>query len=242
MSMNVFDLKGSRYASDGPGGDDYRGERFTLQQGIVVAEVTHHGREGFRLSFVPTEEFQRTRNQEHRIIGTFARLPRVGRAAEWASNRIVPLGEWQAAETTGQLKTHAITRVDPEGDGRITPGEYRLEVESQGDWSCRFIQPELGQSVSPLDQVDVDSENRSSTVLGPHISGSRPVLASVRHGGIGLFNASAYSVDGTHHCVIHEGRGQFHVQDVQTAIKPGKEYLVLVNSAGGWNLSFSEGY
>ena len=77
--MDVFDLKGSKYASGGTGGDDYRGKEFTLQQGIVVANITHHGEGQFRLSFAPSEEFQGTRNQEHRVIGTFARLPRVGR-------------------------------------------------------------------------------------------------------------------------------------------------------------------
>ena len=242
MSMDVFDLKGSKYASGGTGGDDYRGKEFTLQQGIVVAEINHHGEGQFRLSFAPSEEFQRTRNQEHRVIGTFARLPRVGRAAEWASNRIVPLGEWQAAETTGRLETLSITRVDAEGGDRINPGEYRMEVASQGQWSCRLMQPELGQSAFALDQVDAEIENQPSTVLGPHISGSRPVIANVRHRGLGHFSATAYSVDGTHHCAIHEGRGQFYVQDLQTAVRPGKEYLILVNSEGGWNLSFREGY
>ena len=187
MIMSVFDLKGSKYASGGPGGDDYRGGEFTLKQGIVVAEVTHHGEGRFRLSFAPSEGFQRSRNQEHRVIGTFARLPRVGRAAEWASNRIVPLGEWQASETTGPLKTIAITRVDVEGDNRITPGEYRLQVESQGEWSCRFIQPELGQSASPLDQAEMESANQPSTVVGPYTSGGRPVLAGVQHRGAGFF-------------------------------------------------------
>ena len=155
MIMSVFDLKGSKYTSGGPGVADYRGEEFTLKLGILVAEVVHRGEGRFRLSFAPSEEFQRSRNQEHRVIGTFARLPRVGRAAEWASNRIVPLREWQPSDTTGPLETFAITRVDSEGDDRIAPGEYRLEVESQGEWSCRFIQPELGQSASPLDQVHV---------------------------------------------------------------------------------------
>ena len=242
MIMSVFELKGSKYASGGPGGDDYRGGEFTLKQGIVVAEVAHCGERPFRLSFAPSEEFQRSRNQEHRVIGPFARLPRVGRAAEWASNRIVPLGEWQTSETMGPLKTVAVTRVDVEGDNRITPGEYRLEVESQSEWRCRFIQPELGQSASPLEEVYLESENQPSTVVGPHISGGRPVLASIQHRGVGFFSAMAYSVDGTHHCVIHEGRGQFRVQDLQTAIRPGKEYLILVNSEGGWDFSFSEGY
>ena len=242
MSMDVFDLKGTKYASDGPGGDNYSGDVFTLRQGIVVAWVAHHGEGRFRLSFAPSEEFQQARNQEHRVIGTFARLPRVGRAAEWASNRVVPLGEWRAAETTGQLEAIAVTRVDAEGDDRISPGEYRLKVEAQGQWNCRFMQPELGQSALPLDQVDVESETQPSMVVGPYISGSRPVLARAVHRGVGLFSAMAYSVDGIHHCVIHEGRGQFHVQDLRTGIRPGKEYVILVNSEGGWNLSFVEGY
>ena len=243
MRTNLFDLMGSKYSSGESGGEIYRGAEFTLRQGIVVAEIVHHGQGSFKLTFVPSEGFQRARNQEHRVIGRFVRLPRVGGAAEWASNRIVPLREWPAAENSGPLHAFSATRVDEDGDGRIAPGEYRLEVESQGDWSCRFIQPDLGQSISPLDQVDMEVDDQSSSsVVGPHMSGARPTLASVRHHGMGHFKANAYSVDGTHQCVIHEGRGQFSVQDLQTEVRPGKEYLVLVNSDNRWNLTFSEGY
>ena len=58
MIMSVFDLKGSKYASGGPGGNNYGGEEFTLKQGIVVAEVTHRGEGRFRLSVTPHRGIQ----------------------------------------------------------------------------------------------------------------------------------------------------------------------------------------
>lgn len=79
-------------------------------------------------------------------------------------------------------------------------------------------------------------------LLGPYTSAARPIVAEIRHYGISDFNAHAYSLDGTHQCLIHRQQGQFYIQDLPTRILPGKEYLLLINSPAEWNITFSEGY
>ena len=53
---------------------------------------------------------------------------------------------------------------------------------------------------------------------------------------------TAYSVDGTHQCDVYEDQGQFLVEDIPTDIKPGKEYMFLIEADGDWDVGFTEGY
>ena len=59
-----------------------------------------------------------------------------------------------------------------------------------------------------------------------------------------MFLIAALAVDGTHQCMVyhHEDGGQFAVEDHQTEILPGKEYLLYVVADGDWTMSLKEGY
>ncbi len=54
--------------------------------------------------------------------------------------------------------------------------------------------------------------------------------------------AAAYSVDGTHKCLVFNQAGQFYVEDQPTEIIPSKEYLFYFETDGEWNINFTEGY
>ena len=43
------------------------------------------------------------------------------------------------------------------------------------------------------------------------------------------------------HCAIHEEQGQFQTQEIQTEIRPGKEYMFFISAEGEWSMTFSEG-
>ena len=79
-------------------------------------------------------------------------------------------------------------------------------------------------------------------IFPPMTSGRRPVMATVRHMGADDFFALAFSVDGTHQCEVHSETGQFFAEEIQTGIRPGKEYILLVGADGEWDIEFSEGY
>ena len=58
MADYSFDLRGRQSNFEGIGckdGEAYKSQEFTLTQGIVVAEIVHHGSGDFKLKFVPTE-------------------------------------------------------------------------------------------------------------------------------------------------------------------------------------------
>ena len=79
-------------------------------------------------------------------------------------------------------------------------------------------------------------------IFPPMTSGRRPVMATVRHMGADDFFALAFSVDGTHQREVHSETGQFFAEEIQTGIRPGKEYILLVGADGEWDIEFSEGY
>ena len=135
-------------------------------------------------------------------------------------------------------------RVREEDDEALKPGKYRLEVHANGPWTCQFIQPSLGQPTGPLvdeEEVDEGLINGGVYVLGPYESGTRPVLAEIRHTGGGDFVCFAYALDGTHQ-YSYVGEGQFYQESILTEIRPGKEYILLIASDGDWNVAFTEGY
>ena len=124
-------------------------------------------------------------------------------------------------EHEGEMDILHIARIRKDGEGCLTPAKYRLEVESQSAWLCRFIQPDLDQSFGPLVEEDGDDYKDAipsvDCLIGPRTSGTRPLLANIRHRCGGRFHAAPYSVDGPHECVLYEQKeGQFHVENYQT--------------------------
>ena len=224
--MSIFDRQGLKIDARGCGGNPCQIDNFTLNQGIAAAQFTHHGEGDFKLKLAA--------RRQRGFIGKAGRF-----------TKIAGSGDWNIADANGPLQAYAVTRVHKKGDRKISPGEYSIEAEAQGEWSCRIIQPDLGQALAALTDANIggDGENEGpSYILGPYTSGDRPIIAEIRHYGIGNLNACAYSLDGTHQCLIYREQGQFYVQDVHTEIRPGKEYLLFVDSPDGWNIAFSEGY
>ena len=152
---------------------------------------------------------------------------------------------WTSVDDKGPHDLIDVIRVREDDDEALKPGDYRLEVQASGPWTCRFIQPSLGQSAETLaddgDEVDEGLISGGVYVLGPYESGTRPLLAEVRHAGGGDFFLIAYALDGTHKYEFVE-EGQFYRESVQTEIRPGKEYMLLIASDGDWDLAFTEGY
>ena len=224
--MSVFDLKGPQTSISGYGGGTHKSEKFALKQGIVVAEIAHRDDGDFKLKFVT--------NRRRKIIRKAA-----------VAVKAAASGQWIAAESKGPLNAWAVMRVDKKGHHKISPGQYHIDVKSQAQWHCRYIQPDLGQTIAALTETEINGggENgASSAVIGPYTSGARPIIANVRHQGIGDFRTNACSLDGTHHCVLYRERGQFYVQNILTGIRSGKEYLLHIDAPGEWTMSFSEGY
>lgn len=128
----------------------------------------------------------------------------------------------------------------------LREGKYRLEVESEHPWQMKLIQPDIGQSDGPL--IDAfGAENWESggvaRIVGPYHSNSRPILASIQHRGRGTFAVVALAIDGTHQCrMYYQYEGQFAVEDQQTGIMPGKEYLLYIVADGDWRMELKEGY
>ena len=259
-----YDLRGRQSNFEGigrKGGEAYKSPEFTLSQGILIAKVEHHGRGDFKLQFFP---FEMT-GADVISVGSVAAGAAVGSvvpvagtivggllgaAVGWLVGGLVTgasVHESWRFEHEGAMDYFAIARIKENEKGCLAPAKYRLEVESESKWSCRFIQPDLDQSIGPLANEGGDDYKDAipsvDCLIGPRTSGTRPLLANIRNKGGGRFHAAAYSVDGTHECVLYEQEeGQFHVEDVQTEIRPGKEYMVVISADGKWSLTFTEGY
>ena len=277
MADYPFNLWGAQEHFNGPGrndGETYKTREFKLSSGIVYTEIEHHGSGDFKLEFVPTEGISRgvatatslgstvaasaatgaAIGSIVPIAGTFIGAA-VGGAAGWLVGGKVgdAIGEamspiiWTPVDGKGRLNFLDTVRVRDEDDEALPTGKYRLEVKSRSRWSCRFIQPALGQSTEALaealcyDDDYQDNVPAGTYVLGPFKSGARPLLANIRHSGGGEFFFTTVAIDGMHQYVYCR-EGQFAAEDLQTDIRPGKEYLLIVSSNGGWNLAFTEGY
>lgn len=296
-----FTMRGPQQSFRGAGqrsGETYRSPEFELQQGVLIAEIDHDGQGEFKLEFVPAEGFSRGEATAASLGGSFAAgaatgavigsvVPvagtilggLIGGAAGWLAGETI--GDamaptiWTAIEHEGEITICRFMQVNEKEEGCLNPGKYRLEVNSKSPWTCRFIQPDLNQSVglftddddgeasSEDDSVEVyvtpflteDEWNEFTAnrvneelappgifVMGPYKSGRRPILAQIKHEGRETFNLEAFSVDGTHYSTILEQEGQFLIEDHQTEIRPGKEYILYVYADGAWDLSFTEGY
>ncbi len=268
MSDYPFNLLGHQILKSGSGrkdGEAVKSLKFTLTQGIVIAEIRHHGHGDFKLKFVPAEglsEGQATAASLGGAVAAGAAIGSVvpvagtilggllGAGAGWLAGSAIKgaIGPtiWTPVEHKGEIDTCNIVRVKEDEKDCLPPGKYRLEVESKAKWTCRFIQPNLGQSFGPLvaddGETHDDDMHAGLYIIGPLTSGTRPLIANIRHKGGGGFYVAAYSVDGTHQCILYEQEGQFHVEDVRTELKPGKEYMLYTIADGNWNLRFTEGY
>ena len=276
MSEYPFNLQGEKWASSrngSTGGETYKGKEFELKPGLVIAEIKHHGSTEFRLRFVPTEGLSEGQATAASLGGSLAAgaatgaaigsvVPVagtilggiVGGAAGWlaggAIDGAIAPRIWTPVEYEGEVDTLAIARINgnKNAEDSLLPGNYRLEVTSQSRWSCRFIQPNLGQGTESLlgEEADEneDTELMEPTLLmvGPFKPVRRPLLASIQHNGGGPFVAEAFSVDGTHYCELYRREGQFYIDDHMTDIIPGKEYILYIAAEGKWDLIFREGY
>ena len=248
-------------------------QEFTLTQGVVIAAIEHHGNGDFRLGFVSNEHFIYGEDNTMEssvgggaagaaagaaigsiipVVGTIAGALIGGGAGIFAGSAASDYTEsqpivWTPVDYNGKLSTFGLAQVNENDENALPPGRYHIEVTSRDRWTCRFIQPDLGQSLAPLvdeaESLDQEGEVEAGLyVLGPYESGSRPMLANIRHRGRGWFYAVAYSADGTHQCTLFEEEGQFRVEEYQTEIKPGKEYFFYIVADGGWQIAFTEGY
>ncbi len=276
MAEYPFTLLGAQRSYNGNGrrdGETYKSPDFELEPGLVIAEIEHHGRGKFQLRFVPTEGFSEGEATAASMGGAFA----AGAATGAAIGSIVPVAGtilggliggaagwlasgaiddaiapriWTPVDYEGKLQTCAVARVSTNRDEEdvLLPGKYRLEVKSTSRWSCRFIQPALGQGMEFLiTEPDDDTDDNELIepnlfIVGPFKPVRRPLIARIQHNGGGVFDAEAFSVDGTHYCAVYQREGQFYVEDQLTDMIPGKEYIPYIDADGEWSLDFTEGY
>lgn len=254
-----FNLQGRQEIFSGSGhkeSESTKSKEFSLTQGVIIAEIEHHGDGDFKLEFVPAEGFGKGIAVAAKVAGAGLSGPVgyfVGSKVGKAITNI-----WTPVDSKGKLNTRAIAQIKKDFLTRtiaqakeykgnfLGPGKYRIEVKSQDRWTCRFIQPDLEQSSVTLKREESDFNEDGDAgvhILGPLKSGSGPVRVRVRHSGRGKFSAVAYSVDGIHQCIVYQDEGQFQIEDHPTEeIKPGKEYMLYILADGGWNLNFTEGY
>lgn len=260
--MDIFNLNGPKCNYEGKGninGEPETTGSFPLGRGVVVVRIGHEGSGQFEQKVVRFRDPSESRTIAARAAsGLTARgtlggivggaIGAVTGTAGSLANEIFGSGSWTTGRITGQFNERIyVCRVADDSYADLKPGDYQLEVKSEARWTCEFIQPSLGQSTGLL--TDEDEEGTGGQlaepgvyVLGPRTSGRRPVSVNIRHTGADDFSISAFSVDGTHHCEVYTEKGQFYVEDKQTDIRPGKEYILRVAAGGQWNVEFKEGY
>lgn len=252
MSEYPFNLRGRQENFKGTGykdGETEQSREFILEQGVVIAKIEHHGSGDLQLSFIHVEA---NAEAKHGVIKKMNRT--AARLGDWVTGGKLRtegteeyedylMGIWKLG-AKGECSSFVIKQVKEGCIDSLRPGKYCLEVTSKNKWSCRLIQPDVGQSLDTLEDESIDQDNidAGTYLLGPVKSGSRPVLAHVRHSGRGEFYAAAYSVDGTHQCLIFYQKGQLLVESQPTEIRPGKEYFLYIEADGEWNISFTKGH
>ena len=146
------------------------------------------------------------------------------------------LGEFTGSQ--GLTGTHVVA----EGLWRDPhPGiNYHLEIATTAKWKFTILQPELGQSKGTFPHRA--GLSKGAIVIGPFRTGPRPVRAEIDHGGNGEFSLQFTSVDGTHQTEAFTAQAQFHIEDLETGLFPGKEYIACAAGNGPWEIKLSEGY
>ena len=240
-AADVFSLQGTRYEFSGNGrrgGSSEETDAFHLSQG-ALAFCAEHSRAGdFRVELKPMDRGF--------LSGDNVLVSGDG-CNQWTGAKSVT-DEWVEILNSGKQRLKDGWRgilksgMDSLKSGWpeiLKPGEYRLTVEAEGAWSCRLLQPNLGQSPVAL---PYKCEGEGAIVAGPFRVGSRPLLVSGRHNGAGEFFVKLVSLDGSDECEVIKEDGQIHLEEHPTEAKPGKEYLLFVNAGGAWELTFTEGY
>lgn len=264
MDDKIRSLKGERHCFDDSGrvgAKIVRTSEFSLRKGVVILEidtdadyfdlkfVRHGATVPARKEIVPgggiigrVIDFARTVRESGSVVEAVVVGSSMGARVvrdtflDVVGNR----GSWTLKASGVSIKS-----VGPDGPESMSEGRYRLEVASPSRWQCQITQPDLEQSIGPFIEAfrDQYSGSEGSVVIGPYDSGSRPILANIRHLGGGGFLIDALSVDGTHRCRLYESsEGQFSVEDHRTEIKPGKEYMLNIIADGNWRLNLREGY
>ena len=140
--------------------------------------------------------------------------------------------------------SHAMTDVWLVTEGRWRDPhpdiDYHLEVMAHGEWNCTILQPELGQSKGTFPHRA--GLTNGAIIMGPFRTGPRPVRAQIRHEGSGQFQLQFTSLDGTHQPDVFTAEGQCHVEDHETELLPGKEYIASAYGSGPWEIQLTEGY
>lgn len=248
MSDYLFRLNGSTRTFSGRGVDTYKSSEFTLESGTVVVQIAHHGDGDFKLRFVATNGGLGAVAATGAAIGSI--VPGLGTIAGGVIGGVVGSLEgkvlkpvtWTPAETTGRFSKFDMVQVTEYSKGALSPGNYRLEVESNARWECRFIQPGLGQIGIPL-PYHVSERQGGMYFVAPISVPARPLLAKAYHNARGKFFVRALPLDGSHEQVNFINQtGQTLLEDQPTQMLPGKEYIVQVAAGGGWGLELYEGY
>ncbi len=117
---------------------------------------------------------------------------------------------------------------------------YHLEVTTMAEWKGAILQPELGQAKGNFPHRA--GLRGGAIVIGPFRTGPRPVRAEIQHSGSGDFTLHFISVDGTHQTESFTAHAQFHIEEHETGLFPGKEYIACASGTGPWEIKLSEGY
>ena len=148
----------------------------------------------------------------------------------------MPLAEFdEAASVTDAYQVIEGMWRDPHPDI-----DYHLEVAAHGAWRCTIIQPDLGQSKGPFPHRG--GLTCGAMVMGPFRTGARPVMAEIQHGGNSHFQLQFTSLDGTHQTEMFTTDGQCHVEEQETELLPGKDYIACAYGDGPWEIELTEGY
>lgn len=118
--------------------------------------------------------------------------------------------------------------------------DYHLEVDSHSAWRCTIIQPDLGQSEGGFPHRG--GLTTGAMVMGPFRTRARPVRAEIQHEGNIHFQLQFTSLDGTHQTEMFTVEGQCHVEEHETELLPGKEYIACAYGDGPWQIKLTEGY
>ena len=229
QAATPFGLQGTQISFHGDGGmynATYKSPEFVLHPGLVVVKVEHGGRGECHLQFVPADV----------SWGYLLSVLTAGQAG--------PI-RWVAVDYEHEAPTWAIVRVSGRKDEHRTcmrPGKFAIEVKSTSRWSCHLIQPAMEQSRGSFPHRFVIEGGEA--VAGTFRTGQRPVSVNIQHSGTGQFGLQFISLDGTHEYALGHQRneGQFHVEERELELLPGKEYLMCGQGDGTWDVELIESY
>ena len=197
---------------------------FSLNPGVVIVEFRYDGPGDFKVELVTESDVQ----APPATLG-FGML--LLNALGWVRSEMV--GSWLAFESRGRLLLLNMCAL-PFG------GECFLRVHATDGWECLIFQPFAGQARSTFGQAPLCSGSAGQSVLGPFASSSNRLQCSTRLARAANMDLSAFSLDGNSETVIFHGHGSEGSMEHYAELTPEAEYLVLVNCAGDWEITFTE--